>query len=368
MKSLRNITIAFFLLCTANLGAQDFSFLFKGFPRPEDRKDTITLRFIGDVMLHTKQIETARQKDGSFDFTTFLEGIRPDLENADLAVANMEFTLAGAPYTGYPGFSSPDSYADYAADCGIDVFLTANNHILDKGPKGLSRTLGYYGEMEQSRGILYTGSANPKDSSRNPLYVIVKGAKIAIINFTYGTNCGGETADGAKVFRMDEAKIKSAIQRAKRAYSDLIIVCPHWGTEYDLKHSATQEKWARMIAEAGADVIIGAHPHVVQDKAVISTSDGRCVPVYYSLGNAVSNMSATNTQLELMVTVRLLRNYYGECTLDEVSHDFLWCSRPGYLTSSYKTIKVSDYIGRRSEWKMPYGYDKMISTLKRIEY
>ena len=95
------------------------------------QRDSVTLRFIGDVMLHKGQIDR--------DFTPFLKGISEDLAEADVAFANMEFSLGGSPYTGYPAFSSPDSYAEYVVGCGVDVLLTANNHILDRGRKGLER-------------------------------------------------------------------------------------------------------------------------------------------------------------------------------------------------------------------------------------
>ena len=95
--------------------------------------DTVSMFVIGDVMLHSKQME--------YPYTQFLAGIKRLMQSADVTVANMEFTLAGEPYTGYPEFSAPDEYATYAADCGVNVFLTANNHIMDKGRAGLERTL-----------------------------------------------------------------------------------------------------------------------------------------------------------------------------------------------------------------------------------
>lgn len=105
--------------------------------------DTLTIVLIGDVMMHARQLD--------YDCRTFLEPIRSRLEAADIAIANMEFTLAGAPYSGYPAFSAPDAYADYVADCGVDVFLMANNHILDKGRTGLQRTMGKYRAMDRIR-------------------------------------------------------------------------------------------------------------------------------------------------------------------------------------------------------------------------
>ncbi|MBQ3996548.1 MAG: CapA family protein, partial [Bacteroidales bacterium] len=141
----------------------------------ERQQDTISLFFIGDVMMHARQLE--------YDFRTFLEPLRSRISGADLAVANMEFTLAGEPYSGYPAFSAPDGYAAYLADLGTDVFLTANNHILDKGRDGLERTIEVYRAMD---GILMTGtSEDPEhDEASYPLMVSVKGTRIALINFT----------------------------------------------------------------------------------------------------------------------------------------------------------------------------------------
>lgn len=374
MRRLGHILISFILYLTAMpLQAQSSCSIVPNLPFYSDhlrasaeKTDTITLRFIGDVMLHSAQLQNSRTKEGTWDFSSYLEDIKDELSEADLAVANMEFTLGGEPYSGYPAFSSPDAYANYVVDCGIDVLLTANNHILDKGIKGLRRTLSYYESLERSRNIIYTGCSMPEDKDRYPLLVMVKGVKVAIVNFTYGTNVGGETKDSPIVFRQDEKSILAALKRAKEADADIIIALPHWGQEYQLKHSRSQEKWAHFLAENGADVIIGAHPHVVQDHEVITSSDGREVPVYYSMGNAVSNMSAVNTQLELMVTVRLTKKYPGDCKLLEVSHDYLWCSRPGFLCSSFKTIKVTDYLGKRGLWRIHSEYDKMKETYTRL--
>lgn len=337
-------------------------------PRPERRVDTVAVRFIGDVMMHSAQIEAADKGGGTFDFSSFLSGIEDDLCSADLSVANMEFTFGGEPYTGYPAFSAPDSFAGYVLYCGVDVLLAANNHILDRGVPGLKRTIKMYDSLEtRFPNVRYTGIAKAGDSTRYPIIVNAKGVRIAIVNFTYGTNMDGEIDDEEMVFRQDSAKVCAAIDTAKASGADCIVACPHWGIEYELEHSHTQAKWARMLAEKGVDVIIGAHPHVVQDMEVIETRDGRKVSVYYSLGNAVSNMSAVNTQLELMVTLRFLNDELGNNSFMDISHEWLWCTRPGSLTDNYKVIKVSEYLGHRGRWINPADYDKMEETLRRIE-
>lgn len=311
--------------------------------------DTISMVFIGDVMMHTKQL--------SYDHSGFLSEIAPLLSDADVAVAGMEFTLAGKPYTGYPAFSAPDSYLQSIKDAGVDVLLAANNHILDKGAAGLERTLGIY-EGEQFAGA---GRDSIEFDRHNPLIISCKGARIALVNFTYGTNLDSDSP-WPKVSRMHKAEIATQFERARRRGADFVIALPHWGTEYRLLHDKSQEEWAHWLASQGADAIVGAHPHVVQDTCNI---DG--VPVIYSMGNAVSNMSAPNTQLELAVELRLIFNRLtGEGRVAEPVLHFLWCSRPGGKGLNYNTILINDNLQNQQAWLNPSDWRNMFSTLERV--
>lgn len=126
--------------------------------------DTITLTFLGDAMMHKEQIRNAHVKEHStYSFNEYFEPLEGIIRNADLAIINAEFTLAGKPYSGYPCFSAPDEYAEYLKYSGIDIFLTANNHILDKGWKGLRRTLAVYSD----KGIFTAGTALSISFPRN---------------------------------------------------------------------------------------------------------------------------------------------------------------------------------------------------------
>ena len=326
-------------------------------PAHQTQSDSVTLFFIGDVMMHSSQIGRP--------LGPFLESLQSRAKNADAAIANMEFTLAGKPHTGYPSFSAPDSVASYMASLGFNVFLCANNHILDKGRKGLERTISQY---EAIPGVRFTGVSlsEKKDSLINPLILRINGIRIALINFTYGTNCG-PAGGWPRVNYLRKDDILRAIARARRAGCDYIIALPHWGEEYKLRHNRSQEETARWLAGNGIDLIIGTHPHVVQDSCIIRTGNGRKVPVFYSLGNAVSNMSATNTQLELALTIKLKRHLMGQTTLESIRVEYLWCTRPGALIGNYKTIPVAEYAGRRSEWLDPSDYDRMLRSLENVK-
>lgn len=318
--------------------------------------DTVTMFIIGDVMLHSRQME--------YSYDSFLEHISGRMKAADISVANMEFPLGGKPYTGYPAFSAPDEYARYVNRCGANVFLAANNHILDRGYTGIDRTLHVYDSLEAAGAIRYTGiSADSQDNAgRYPLIVNVRGVRIALLNFTYGTNYPAKPGVWPKVNLADTTDISEALSRAKERKPDFIIALPHWGIEYELRHSARQERLARWLVSKGVNAIVGTHPHVIQDSCSING-----VPVFYSLGNAVSNMSAANTQLELAVELKFARSPQGDVTMLRPSVTFLWCSLPGRFTESYATLEVRRFLGRRSLWKSPYDYDKMISTYHRVK-
>lgn len=343
-----------------------------------ESRDTLRIFVIGDVMMHQAQIDA--------DYEPFFRYIRPAMEKADICIANMEFSLGGEPYSGYPAFSAPDAFARYVKDCGVDVFLIANNHITDRGMAGLRRTVSFYQDSLQ---IPYAGVDD------EPLMLVRKGIRLGLVNFTYGTNNRLKTRE-PHISLMREEGIHNAVDSARRAGADFLIALPHWGEEYVLTHSQQQEKFARFLVSEGFDAVVGAHPHVVQDTAHIqrpafqntaniaghsvqdsaSIADFACpeqkrktpVPVIYSLGNAVSNMSAVNTRLSLAVTLEFVSDRRsGEKRMLEPQLRWMWCTLPGRLTHSYATIFVDEWLGRREQWRIPSDYDNMVATLRRVQ-
>ena len=319
---------------------------------------------LGDIMMHGKQIENTHRGGNSYDFSSFFSLIEDDIKNADLAIGNMEFTLGGKPYTGYPSFSAPDGFENYLAECGFDVFLAANNHIFDKSAQGAERTLAKYRALTKKHKIWFTGLAGSEEelSQTTPLFIRIKGLKLAFVNFTYGTNQGCGRHWPQTNYINEDQKLSDAFAQCEKDNADYIIALPHWGNEYQLKHSASQETTAEFLVKSGADAVIGSHPHVIQDYQEI---DG--VPVAYSLGNAVSNMSATNTQLELMATIRIVRQFNGDTYMLPVEFEYLWCSLPGGYNSSYTVIPVEEYLGRKEEWQGTWDYDKMVRTYENVK-
>ena len=346
------------------------------------RADTVTIFAMGDIMSHGLQMKNAwqlyckahpgasRQDPRHYDYSTFFKHVEDRIAGADLAVGNLEFPMAGPPFSGYPAFSAPDSYPYYIAGTGFDVLLTANNHIFDKGKEGVERTIRIYDELESRVDAVYTGIAMDavQDTLRNPLMVQVRGLSVAIINFTYGTN-SGIGASWPKVNRMDRKEIASAIGRARRRGADVILAFPHWGNEYQPRHSAYQEELAVWLARSGVDAIIGSHPHVVQDRSVLEVDrDGvpRKVPVVYSLGNAVSNQNDLPARLEACVVLKVVFGRSGVEVIPETEVSFLWCTKPGMLEDGYAVVPVAPFKGKKELWRDPQDYDNMISTYNKV--
>lgn len=349
-------------------------------PRP----DTLSIYIVGDIMSHGKQMLSAhneylkthpdarRDDPNAYDWSCFFAPIADRIGGSDLAVGNVEFPFAGPPYNGYPSFSAPESYLDYLCDVGFDVMLAANNHILDKGKAGIERSLEDYRKMEAEGRAHFTGiSGNEEeDAAHYPLTLETRGVRIAFINCTYGTN---EAVAGRwpKVNRIhsDPAEILEAIATAReRDSADIVIALPHWGVEYDRLHNKAQATLADRMIEAGADAIVGSHPHRVQDmelRRVTSDTDtlGRLVPVFYSLGNAVSNQNDLEGRLELAVTLLIERSPDGSVRMLEPCWEYLWCTKAGMILDSYAVIPVTEYIDRPDAWKsVPEDYDKMVKT------
>jgi poly-gamma-glutamate synthesis protein (capsule biosynthesis protein) len=249
----------------------------------------ISLLFAGDVMGHMPQISSAYDSStGKYDFNPVFSLVKQNISNADIAVANLETTLAGPPFSGYPQFSAPDSLAAALKNAGFDILITANNHCLDRGSQGLERTV----EMLDSFKILRTGTFI-NDSLRNieyPLFVTVKGIKLAILNYTYGTN-GLQVRKPNVVNYIDTAQIRKDINKAKAQKAEYIITTIHWGIEYQNKENAEQQNIANFLLNTGTDLVIGSHPHVVQpvEKRYNTADSSQFNIVVYSLGNYVSN-------------------------------------------------------------------------------
>jgi poly-gamma-glutamate capsule biosynthesis protein CapA/YwtB (metallophosphatase superfamily) len=285
----------------------------------------VSLLFAGDIMGHNEQITGARDtSNGTYNYEPTFRFVKPVIEKADIAIANLEVTLAGPPFSGYPQFSSPDALAVAAKEAGFDVLIQANNHALDRGALGFKRTLRVLDSLQ----IPHTGTFIDSTDRRlhYPLILEKNNIRIALLNYTYGTN-GLEIPPPYIINRIDSDIINKDLTKARQASPDFVIVTIHWGLEYERLANTQQKKLASFILSHGANVIIGSHPHVIQPVELIYNADSSVNQlVVYSLGNYVSNQRAQYKDGGIMFNLNLIKTASGT-QIDKYSYIPSWVYR-----------------------------------------
>jgi poly-gamma-glutamate synthesis protein (capsule biosynthesis protein) len=328
-------------------------------------KDTeITIVMVGDILLHTPVEEAAKRDDGSYNFDFIFENLKKDISSADIAIVNQEVIIGGEELgvSGYPAFNAPYQAGDALVEAGFDVVCHGTNHALDKGKSGLLNCCKYW--REQHPEITVVGINETEDAYNNIDIVEEKGIKIAILNYTYGTN-GIPQPKGMPhaVDMLDKDKVERDLKFAEEN-ADFTIVCPHWGTEYNLGVDKSQKYWTEIFRKNGADLVLGTHSHVIEPIEMLEDvgigitnnhGDGDML-VYYSLGNFVNWTSGkgkgvANRMVGGMADVTIGRNAKGEVVIKSygvtpvVTH--LQKGHEGVIV--YPLTEYTDELGKNNE-------------------
>lgn len=308
---------------------------------PAIAQDTtrLSLLFAGDVMGHDSQIASAYDPSKkTYDYSSCFQFVKPYVDSVDLAFGNLEVTLAGPPYKGYPQFSSPDALAVTLKDIGFDVLVTANNHCVDRGRKGLERTI----LMLDSFKIAHTGTFADSISriKESPLFVEKNGFKLAVLNYTYGTN-GIPVTRPNVVNHLDTAIMRKDLLQAKDGRPDVIIVFTHWGTEYESLPSKWQKDLTDFCFKHGAQLVIGAHPHVLQP---MEWRKEKNQFVAYSLGNYISGQRKRYTDGGAMAYLELQKVSFKSdsavTTIDSAGYYLGWVYRTADVLKDYYLLPL----------------------------
>ena len=280
----------------------------------ETTETEIQLMMVGDNLLHMGIVRTGKQSDGSYNYDFLFEGITDFLAEAEIKMINQETIFGGNAlgFSGYPAFNSPTEVGDAIVKAGFNVVLHASNHAADKNLEGLLHCVEYWKQYPE---VTIVGIHGEGES---PIRILtIEGIDFAILNYTYGPNletmpasvkghldmlCDYDEVTGKINFTKLHPQVLEDIAEAKEL-ADVVIVCPHWGTEYTTKPSAYQQQFALQMTEAGADVIIGTHPHVVQPVEWIEAQNGNRALCYYSLGNYVSTQKKPLCMLEAVAWI-----------------------------------------------------------------
>lgn len=327
----------------------------------------LSILCVGDVMAHSTNIKAAYDASaGSYDFSDNYEYVTPYIADADLALCNVETTFEGTAPRGYPTFNAPDSLAEALKAAGFDVALTSNNHMMDSGFGGMQRTL----EILRAQGFVTAGSRFEGEESF--AVTDVKGVKVGIVSYTYETTGAGDsgvTINGNRVgeeaqalintFNYNElettdyGKIQADIEGARGAGAELVVCYLHWGEEYQREPNSYQLSMAQRIADMGADIIFASHPHVLQKVDTVVSGAGKKVPVFYSMGNFISNQreetlpSISNrryTEQGMMARVDIsLMKSTGEIVAETVRVIPTWVDRYNG-SSEYRIIPLDENL------------------------
>jgi len=282
------------------------------------RRESITLIATGDILMHNTLIWSGAQQDGSYRFASFFEPVKRLLGAGDYVSTDLEAALAGpeSGYTGYPLFNSPDAIARDLKEAGYGLVVTANNHALDRGPQGAMRTL----DVLRSAGLDTLGAYKSAEEARTFLIKEIRGVRVGYLAYTYGTN-GIAVPQGQPylVNLLDPAKVKTDIA-ALRPQVDVLVLVLHWGVEYSPLASEEQKRLARDFLSAGADVILGSHPHVLEPMEVLNIG-GRNKFVIYSLGNFIGDQHGVERNTGVVLRLSFTKDFTtGTTMLQEVSY------------------------------------------------
>ena len=307
------------------------------------------LLFVGDIMQHGSQIRGAyHAPSGGYSYETCLKEASRLFQRCDLVFGNLELTLAGKPYQGYPRFSAPSQLVRDLQNSGLDVAATANNHTGDHGYAGITRTC----KKLDSLNMPYIGTFATAKESRlfQPFMVNENGIRLAIFNYALATNMPLSKESGALVSLLDSTKIKRQLAESSVLRPDLTIAYVHWGTEYQQKPDSLQRAWGKFLHYNGIDIIIGSHPHTLQP-IVWDEESGHVTA--YSLGNFLSGQRERYQDGGLCLEIEL-------CKLKKTDSTFVSrvIAHPSWV---YKSATVP------AKYSVLFPFSNNASLLKRMK-
>ncbi len=287
---------------------------------------TARIAITGDLMVHSYQYKEAYDPNtGKYDFSHNFQDVKKYFNGANYVMGNLETVLGGEEIgiSDYPTFNTPDSFLDAVKEAGFNYLTTANNHCVDRGTESLLRTIKKLDEY----GIDHTGTYASREERDSILIKNINGITFAILSYTYGTN-GMPYDNDYNVNIMSEELIRNDIAGAKSYDTDFIVVLPHMGNEYEEYPNDTFKRWADVMFDAGADIILASHPHVLQpmEMRTLTKDDGtqRTGFIIYSLGNFISSQTTPPRNASIILNISFEKKDDEKAEITEVSYIPVW--------------------------------------------
>lgn len=332
---------------------------------PEIKTSKLSLIMVGDALLHSSLYRDG-YNNGTYNFTSQLELIKPIVQNYDLAFYNQESILGGTELglSDYPTFNSPKEFGDAMIDAGFNLVSLANNHTLDRGEKAVISSCNYW----KTKDVLTAGSYTSNEEANEIKIKEKNGIKYTLLAYTYGTN--GIPVPQGKDYLVNiysDEKVKNDIEKV-RDKVDVLLVSMHWGNEYQIEPTAEQKRQAEYLSSLGVDIIIGTHPHIIEPITYINDT-----LVIYSLGNFISAQSTNNdynTMVELMTSVDIIKEEKdGQTTikLENLNNELLY--NYYHKGSRWTNFKVVPFSRMNETYNSDYQrlYDKYSAVVKMYD-
>ncbi len=310
-------------------------------PEPTPMVETVRFSATGDNLIHEGLYNQARRRagDGGYDFTYAYENMRDFYAGYDVNWLNQE-TLVNDAFepSGYPMFSTPGDITNALYDIGFRVFSLSNNHSYDKGAQGIASSMEHWAAMPED---VVTAGFYDLDSYDNLSYHTVNGITIGYLSYTEYTN-GLPTPSGSEygVVYLDQTDIISQQIATMRPNCDVLVVSCHWGVEGSHTVTDAQREKAQWLADQGADLIIGTHPHVTQTAEWLTAQDGRKAFVAYSLGNFISAQAQADNMIGVILSIEFEKTTMPDGSVEVLLKDPLLYPTVTQYESGYADIRV----------------------------
>ena len=343
-------------------------------PTPEPKRIIVTgqpasvhFRAVGDVMSHKLQLTHAEVSRGVYNYDSQFMYVKEALSKADYTIANLETSISvGEEYTSYPRFKTPEAILDTLKDCGVDMLTMANNHILDDFYQGLKKTV----DEAEERGFDHLGAYRTAEEAEELMIKDIGGIRFGFLAYTTYVNENEKRLDSATrafaVNILQEADLEADVKALRDVGAEVVICLPHWGVENKRSVASETREWARRMVEAGVDIILGSHPHVVHPIDVGEMEvDGETkdILIAWSMGNFISYMANQYMDSGIIVDFTVSRDEDGNISIDNVGYV------PVYVAGSkeyFHLLCSGDFYYSKPESMSSSDFKRMRASVKEI--
>ena len=341
-------------------------------PTPEPTPRVVRFRVTGDLMASETMLKYAQSHAGGdgYDYAPMFELIADSLQDADYTMGNLETTIGmykGQPYSGYPMFNTPESLLDALKGCGYDFLTLANNHMLDRYFDGMKNTVANV----DAYGFDHSGAYVSQEARNSANIVEIGGIRFGFLSYTETVNgmegfCDPAATEFGVPF-LYYADYEGDVQRLRDAGAEVVIAFPHWGEEYLREPNSIEKQYAKKLADAGVDIILGSHPHVLQKVGWLTTEDEngeeKKTLVVYSLGNFISTQNHhgyTDTGMIFEFTVSEQED--GSFAVENLGYVPTYC---WWENGSLKVVNSAKHYDDKPDGMSSSAYNRMKESYRQ---